>query len=815
MSKFLDDFLLTMPETQKQKVMELLIKKEKDGLLRSEEEFKKELQLLLDDMSQKNGEPTFLPIRQEQRTHSENYNKNMQEISFDLETIFSASNQIERLVGDNQQLSRALLADIRKKLYGLRTNVQKYKIMIKNSDSFIDGVYEDFKSPQYTEANESQLSVLRRERYGDIRTSNYNAENIGDALQLSGIQSLDQLKTSYGRSLADISVINRTGLEASNQKHKLANAIDGSIETFWAESILVDDVITQDISDLWSHDYHDYPKSGAICEMEIKLNGLSTVSEIHFDPYCAYPLEIVAITGYETMDSGGKVYDLTSPLHENLHQRSKKSTDRMVFQFPSVEISKIRILLRQENYVKENFIVNVDEKNNTELWDNISSSEQLTADFSKPGETLAEFDQKNEVTGWSVYLKKLKEWATITRNTGVLESVKNAMEIIKLGDYKNPMLLALRSLSKGTKTIVENKNSPDVSKEWLAVNKLSYLYGAYNISVFGRKYQNTSFYVSKPLPLSSNAAQIVLSTEEKHHDIEVGINTTARITDIEHYITHKKNPLPKDWRPILPIEKRYVEGELLSGDDIEQEYPELKDRDTINFSFRFPIISKETIVIRRNGYPLPLEAYILTADGKRVGILREHYSASSIYTADYKPADSAYMVVMNGENGVEPTQFINKNGDTGERFNTADSDNSITLTHMPYLHRDKLFGYDEDLGRYQEEKETLEASNIFYPIIVRVDGEEYKNITDYATNSYDPDRLKENAGKTYAQIGDRILFGQPDGNKVIANVTVDYYFITTNIRLKSILRRNHAGNESITPALYHYQVKCQSYDLEV
>jgi hypothetical protein len=826
LSKFLNDFLLTMPQTQRQKLMELMELKQKRGLLRSDQEFKKELERLIIDLDKRNGQPTFNPTYQNERTNSKAYNDNLESIAFDLQTIFDASNTIDRLLSDNQQLSKSLLADVRKKIHGLNVKVERFKLLIENADDFSDGVYEQFKAPEYIETNEDHLHVLRNDRYGQPRDESYNAENIGNALQLAGIQSTDQLKTNYGRNLAKIDVRNRTGLEASNNKHKVGLAIDGSMDTFWAEAIIVDDVIVQNIDEIWSHDYHDYPKDGAICELEITLNGMSKVSELHFDPYAPYPLHVVSIHGYETIDNGGKMYELISDNHSSPYQRSQKSVERMIFQFPSVEISKLRILIRQENYVKENYLVSYDQLHNMEMWEKLAADDFLIRDAKDPGESMAEFDKKNELTGWNFYLKKLKEWAITFKEKGLLEAAEKAMELVKMGEYKNPLLLALRSMTSNGKNKVFDERSPEMTKDWLAINKLSYVYGAYNISVYGRTYKSSSISVTEPLPLSSNATRIALHTDEKHHDIQVGpdeidaktnapVSNTARITDIEYYVAHKKTPLPSDWKPILPANKKYVEGELLMGSDVREDLPELTGIDAVVFTLRFKTVSNQAITIRRNGIPLPEAQYIIVDTGKKVAIRREFYSPSSIYTADYKPMDDAYIVAIDGEDGVAPTQYINDNGETGEFFELADQNSSVTLKHQPYIYRNEIFQYDRLRETYNEDSSNYQSDDEYYPIIVRVRGEEYKNITNYSTKSYDSERLKENGGKTFAHLGNRIIFGQRDDGVSLEDITVDYYYVTTNIRLKAILRRNYSGYESITPALYEYKIKCQSYDQEV
>jgi len=812
LGKFLNDFLLTLPEAQRKKLAELLEGKQKQGIIKSQTELQAEMERLIKDLDRRNGEPTFQARHQSNQTNSESHNANMSEIEFDLMTLFEVSDQIDRLMADNQQLSRSMLAEIQKKIDVLDARIEQHKLVMSNTDGFTSGIYEQMKSPQYTETDENTLLLLRKDRYGNSLPSDYQAEIVSGSLQLSAIQTVDQLKNPYGTKLARIKVKNRLGKVATNQKHKIEYAIDGSQDTFWAEVILADEPLTHNINEIWSHDYKSVPGDGAICEIEITLNGVTPVSEITIDPYCSYPMEVVAIHGYETTEYGGRVYTLASPNHENPNQRSKKSVDQIVFQFPAVEISKIRMLIRQENYVREHFLVNADETNNMELWDKITRSATLAPDIKEPGESIAEFDKKNEITGWTQYLSALQKWAKEIgdKAKGVVDAAKTAMEVVQTGKYQNPMQLALRAISAN-----QRKSSANVegvlAQEWMPVSKLVYLYGAYNISITGRKYNQQSIYISKPLPLQSNIKTITLTTEENHHYIELDQGDRAPITDIEYYIGYTKNPDANSWKPILPTNKVYVEGELLIGNSASEQYDELQG--TIQFSFRFPVISAETVVLRRNGEPMPGFMYVISDDGKKIGIKREYYSPASIYTVSYKPADEAYFVNID-ESKIEPLQFINEKGETGEFFSTVDSNCSVTLSHTPYVFRSQLFRYNSETERYEQDNSRLQADDLYYPVIVRVNGEEYRNITDYTTGTYDREKLQTaNGGKVFAQVGNKIFFPNTTSDK-LANITVDYFYLTTDVRLKAILRRNHAGYESVTPALYSYTLRCQSYDQE-
>ena len=824
MSKFLNDFLVSMPALQKEKLEALLKQRQEDGYIKSEEEFKRELEKLISQLDSNENEPVFKAIHQSGQTDSETYNQNWEDISFDISTIFQASNSIDRLINNHHQISRSTLSDFRKKINIMKDKVNGFKMLIDNKESSSDVIHEYYSQPEFRETNDAILDIMRRDRFGERRSKLYEAENIGDMLQLGRIESTDQLKTNYGRKLANISVRNRIGLKAENDKYPIENAIDGSPYSFWAESVLMDDVIQQDIKDLWSHDYHDYPKTGALCEVEIELNSLSDVSELRFDPFASYPLEIVSIYGYENKNRSGKMYELISPNHKNSYQRSQKSVDQMIFQFPSVSISLIRILVRQENYTKENFIIDNDKKRETELWEALTNDEDIIKDYAEEGETIASFDRKNEVSGWNVYLNKLQEWADYYKDKGLMEAAKKAMEVIKMGDYKNPLLLTLSALDKkGEKRKVVDERSPMLEKDWLPVNKVNYLYGAYDISVYGRTHHRSSIEVTKELPVSSNTKRLWLTTEERHHYISQGaeeldfetkepVSVSNKITDIEYYITDKRNPSTLDWTPILPGDQKFIEGELLFGNQELEICEELDKGNTINFSMRFKFVSKNTVTVRRNGIPMTGNMYILCSDNKQVGIKKEYYSPTSIYTIDYKPDPKSFYVDLSEDRQVIPQQYMDDQGRLGEHFNASDQHNTIELSHMPYLHREHLYHYNESSGKYEDDKTKLNSSNITYPLIVRVNNEEYLNVTDYKNNHLNPDDLEKNKGKTFAQIGKQLIFGQPTDGSPIENIVVDYHYITTSIRMKMIFRRNHSGYSSLTPALLSYKIKSESYD---
>ena len=809
MNPFLNQFIETLPETQKRKLKELLYSQYEKRKLQSEYELQRELEYLLDQLESRKGKPIFQNRRQSKKLNAESYNQNLEEIFLDLTTLFEASAITDKLLTNHHQLSKSLLMQLQKEIHMLQEKVKVYQILQQQNAHQINHVFENFISPEWIETRESQLSLFRKERGGYSFSSQYNAEYQGGALRLAGVQTQDQIKTNYGRKLANIRVRHRLGDAETYKEHPIDHAIDGSQETFWVEKVKTKKPLVQDMNEEWSKDYSFYPKDGAICEIEIDLNGLTTVSDIVIDPYGYYPMEIVSIFGHKD-STNNHVYPLVTPNHSNANQRSKKSVKRMHFQFPSKDVTKLRILIRQENYTIEN-IINDDEE---DLWNALFHITKEKDDKKEIKETIAAFNRKHEIPEWEVYVEKISTWLKDHKKPNVLDWIHTIAKEIKTNDNHNALISLIQSFG------VKKQDSTSSTKK--AASFFSYVYGIQNLRIFGKTYKNTSVYISKPLPLSSNTQYITLETKENHHDINIGPEQyylskgektdkhLARITDIEYYMTNQKQPSSSDWIPILPINKKEIKGERLIGDYLKEEDQAFKNQSLMIYSLRFPAVSKSQILLRRDGIPMSSNMFIVSDNHQRIGIKQAYYSASAIYTVDYQPNQEAYQGKVQLQN-TKPVQFLNENGETGEYFSHPDENNQVTLKHMPYLSREHIYQYYEQTNEYQQNNQMLKASSIHFPIIVHVKGKEFKNITDYTHYTYDPERLKENNGETFAHIGNQIIFGTPVHHP-LEEITVDYHYIATDIRIKAILRRNHAGYESLTPALYHYHIQGKTYD---
>lgn len=812
MSKFLDDFLLTMPEMQAQQLKNIY-NKEASGLGALDKASITEALNRLRAQIDESKEFSFQGRPQSDKLDAVAHSKNLEEIDFDLRVLFTLSASIDEYMKDHLALGQSGLQLIEKRLYQIKQRMIQIAMRLNKNTKYDQVIYETMEAPTLIEGEPNELLTFGTDRFNEQVPTDSYAEHMGKTIVLAGTMSEDQVKTNFGRKLAEIEVRNQTGYASIMQGHEIDKAFDTSNETYWAENILMEEPIESTETTGWEIHSRYNGLTGALCEIQIRLDAVSTVSDIHFDPFCAYPLSIIDITGYSNRDFGGETYSLISRDHDNPNQMAQTSNKKMIFRFPSVEVGSIRITVQQENFTKESYIVKEDDITNMKMWNSISSDEELLDDVKNPNETMGEFNRKLEVSGWNTYLEALKSWSKDVKQEGLLSAAQMAINKIKSGNFKNGLSLQIQEL----KDAPDNSIPEELATKWVATNKTSYVYGAYNIAVYGRKYKQQSVFVSKPFNLSSNAKRITLDVEESQ---VVSYNNKDGhkeiLTDIEYYLTAKKNPTYNEWIPVCPLNKGTIENEQLLGDAIGGDYPELKQNGrSIEFGLRFQAISKNDVVIRKNGEAIPSSHYIVSDDCRKVSILSSNYVATSSYTVSYKPVDSAYYFDTEEDLNMQPTLYINEQGQVGESFAQVELGSEVTLTNVPYLSRNFLFDKNRNDESYKQKENVLANVTIEYPVQVWADGKELMNVTSYDSNTYDPERLKENNGYTFAQIGKQVILGSPVDKKIIDKVKIDYHYIINNIRMKAILRRTTLENDSVTPELTAYTIQCINKDQEV
>lgn len=359
-----------------------------------------------------------------------------------------------------------------------------------------------------------------------------------------------------------------------------------------------------------------------------------------------------------------------------------------------------------------------------------------------------------------------------------------------------------------------------------SVTKYEYLYGIKNMEIGHITYENKSVYVSKPINVSGNVMSVSLHAVEEHPIFDELTGEAAdRQTSIEYYVAPVgTNPSPTldDWFPILPEDVTTVKSELLMFGTAR------------TAELRFPALIGSTVrpAVYKNGLRMQDGDWSFVDGGLGMQLLVEK-DETAIYTIDYTPNAEFYNpwsidVNQRGSNPVRYTQTF----ESGTNHNKT-----VVLEKYPYIDYEKInttSGYDANTNSYKPIQVTLKDAGIIGPN--RVTYKEVspytgdatqkvftKNITNYKTGiheeltPYSIDADSAYNGFEYYQEGDKLYFSETFNKADIytneqeshgnASIVVEYEYLSSDFRMKIILRRNSTDANTLTPIVHEYALK--------
>lgn len=726
---------LDVKDAQKRVIQQILDEKRARGEIKSDEEY----QAVYDEWVRKivDGEMSFTFRPQEGLTNPRAFNETQTELFIDLMTLFHQIQRIEEALVRHQQLNQSIVGHLKLQANRLSDELRRYEEMLAYGPS-TEMVLETFRDANSFESNTQYLT----ERDGMLLSPSYQARLNMErkAITLPTILTENALIGPAGVKLARIRIGKQLGgdlLRLANPDHRIENAVDESLDTFWQETILVDSPLRVQMDERFYYIQH-----GALCELFLDFDYLTPINEISFLPFTEFPLDVVAIEYFETDDPEEVPKVLVSPDQPD-GMKSRAILEGASYQFPDVLVKRMRILLNQRHYVKTDYLIQERDEQEKMLW-------------------------------------------TLAQNQTPKEGFVN---LPLYQDQNETMALSLLQEEKD-----QTKGKP--------VTKYLYSYGLYNIGIRRNEYQDKGIYVSKPLVAEGNIKQVSLEVEEEHPIVP---ELQLVFTDIEYYITHKEQPKPEDWIPILPKNKSRVEAERLFLRLEEGKYLA---------HLRFPP-KPGTVVVRRNGIALSEALGEYSINGQTVMI--HNVDISAIYTASYEPEETAYQidfVKLHTKNGkVEPNFQI-------ETFQGTNPSGEIQLRYFPFVDRARLNVQPENWN-------PTYLSNDYLPIKVKlidktglhIDQPYSPDENDIVvvvnrTNYFEPEKSQLDAFDTshmnyqYVVQGNRIRFNTtiPETTRII----VEYPYLVGQLRLKAILRRNLPTFNGLTPVLNEYRLYYQT-----
>lgn len=687
---------------------------------------------------QLNGEPAYTAPVLEAVLDAKKHQQATQEMAFDLQALYRATISLGNEIRKSGRLSRSELKTLSRRVDEIMAQADDWLLLIAAGG---DSVGKD-KGPLWNAVDEEPGSMAT-ERKGGIKLPVISGT---DYWKLPKIVSPNTASSSNGRFASSVRVTRRTGMAHQTQRLPESNMIDGSDGTYWSESVLADELLTQQGANDWKRLYPGVPVEGAFAEIELMLSSVTFVSELTVVPFSRYPLEVVSIVGI--LESGERV--LVAP------EKSKSSTGDIGFTFPGERVKGLRLLIRQRHAEERHYWVDANQMKNEAVWDEIASSVLPTSKaLSVDGKP-----RKDEmiIGDWSLFLKRLKSVGKEMGNSTIVKDAEKALQLVSIGDFSSAEKLYTQIVSeKGVDTEQRLKN------EWIGHTRLVYSYGIREIQVGGSRYEPRAVAITKPIAVGPLVQQIVLETDEEHQDRPYAVDLVGgvpkplmrRITNVEWYASAKGAPKDNEWLPILPRNQKRVEQEKLIDASRMPVAP--YGAGFVFYELRFDV--QGALEVFLNGIALEDSQYRLCDDQRSIAVKEQLYSPTSVLTASYTPKPSAY--VLNISSSADAVPHVGPDGSGGERIDKVPVRRSHQLLYVP-------------------RKDTVR---------VFIEGEEWIKV-DRKPNE-----------KEFSIDGAIINFGAGEGK-----VRIDYERYATSIRLKAILRRHDGGEAGVTPVVSGYRL---------
>ena len=699
--------------------------------------------------------------KQEGLTNADDYNQTAYELYLDILTTFDYINDLYSTINNHQTLNESIINTLYSSIASLNDKLDEYEAVIGTA-GFPACFIEGFR----TQNNQEPDASYYTERYGEVMPIStyvrFNPEQENITLNYTRQQNVMVYKS--GVQLGEIGITKQYGagfIKARNSEAKLENAIDTSMSTYWAETILADaemKVVGEGYSNSselgqTNRSYYNLPR-GAMCELCLTFESLTKINEIVLRPFGNFPIDIIAIRYALSDDEDDDTYDIVCPDNQRFEWLNNTTiSQEYAFHFPEITCKKLYILINQLHCIKDTYMISCNQMFKNELWFN--------ATYDESGDALME----NTNVFAPLYLDRAAE-------DPVWRYVNN-----KIVTNKN---LDINDL------LINNNN------KYLPVTKYQYTYGFYNIAPNFVEFQKAGVYVSQEIEVDGLIDTIKLESEEEHYVTVDGYTAT----DIEFYITTKKNPSYKDWKPICPVNKDYVHKELLQ---LDYDYCYLRhpavcgniittDKEgNQQLEMVRPIVYMNDIIMTEDA------DYILRYDksGNVIAIEISNIDHFSLYTVSYQPVESSKeLCLIEDDNPIPSNSYeeIMGNG-TG----------CYELQSYPF---------------YSKTNPDLTSSHVK---IIDIQTNKIINQTSLADSPIQCVTNKQNPSESYKNFiansnkiqyytnGRYIYFNQPISK--LQKIEINYPSFDNKVRVKAILRRNTKRDSWITPVLKKYKLE--------
>jgi hypothetical protein len=568
---------------------------------------------------------------------SNEHNSNFEQIYIDLYSLYKEADSLGRISKEKQVV--------------INSNFLKSKAAIEKliNDSRIYSLRRKYK--EFNEFNIIDFNISRN------ISKIYPQAKVDPKTRLLELPVIHSSKTSVINRGEDVTVAyTKTvgkGIRATSSEFPVSNIIDNRPDTFWVTNILSDNpskIV-----------YEGEEYTGQIIEVFINYSKVEHLNVIRILPFSEFPIKLIGLSYRASQDS--------QVFRDIEFNEPEPTLDWIEINFNPVYVHELKVSLLQENFKEFSFLLPRDLALNTDLFEQIASSQ-----LKKLAGTLnIDSDLRDQILNSDdLYSTAKKELADLLGNVSLDDSINSVLLNEKLQSISGEILSILDT--NGNVLILEELFKKNKESEVARYNKLEYTVGLREIETAYEVYAPYAYYTSEKYKPQATVAELAIEVDQQNQNVDTSWGKFNK-TSTEWIIDFGENrEIPIHPRNLVDSKDNPIaEDELLKIDKFT-----LKGSTRLSSRFATPLS------IKQDGKTLPISAYtatrnITTKAGSLDILLKEKYwNENSLYTISYDVADIS--ININTFDLFTPRDLVSL-----EEFSKTDSDKRITLKRYPFI----------------------------------------------------------------------------------------------------------------------------------
>lgn len=631
MPSFINSYQLAVGVGQAKGVLKIINDLQKTGVIKSDAEAKEVLATLKEMIGNK---VLFDPQIDPQKIRSSDLNNNFASIFLNLYGLYTQVDMMDKTLRAQNAVSATVKQNVKKTLQRVTQDTLQF-LFLRDNPEYTEAKFVDFSDIRNLSEQRVKAVVEPHSRTLRLPVTRFDRHNESRGLEATSI---------------DIEVLSAGTSQVISKSFRPENALDQDQTTFWAETLLCDEILNTTYQDDGGD---DVTVPGVVVKATITLSEPQFINIVQVLPFSPYPLEVVDIRIDGTTWEGYSV--------------QPASFEWIDFIGPRVTGQTIEIYFHQKNFTYLNLTVPDWLFRSATLWDAIVDKE--LKDRADTEELVGlEYREALENPSATLLSGVSHEFDALLADLSVTDEQDQAVRVHKIAEAVSNIL---DSNTAPVITALSATNKPETTKKtgYVNIDKIQYTLGAFSIVVGDVEYASIGAYESAPFSVRGDIMTLDLKV-----DATQAYEDDFPLTSAEYSIALGSDTVVN----ILPTGTTFIDQEYL-----------FLDYSTATGRLRFT--PSGTVALYGNLEYLDT----VSPNGLDVPIPSSVFNPDVLYTVSYTP--------WAGQDEISVNELLDSRENT-EVFSSTDQDGRLQTRFYPYIaydivnDMDRWRRVDEDRG---------------------------------------------------------------------------------------------------------------------